>query len=184
MLEKFQKNNSTVSISEKDEIVVFSNAWEDESFDLYIPKTALDFFDDVVLYKEFSAIYYNSIKTFEFIFDFIEKESDLIGRSFMFTFKGNKYRAEYKTPSKVLEIIAKSFVQKNNDSISDYRNIRGLKYYYETMASEDDKKKMLEDYEPISFFIQGESLSSLNINEMIALFKHVNFYMNYYHLTL
>lgn len=179
MLENFQKNNSSVSIEEKDDIVVISNAWEDNSLELAVPKEDAGLLDDIVLFKEFAAVYFKSTKTFEFIFDVINKNSDLIGRSFKFSFKGNQFRAEYKTPSKEFVIVAKSFVKKEDDSVSEYRNLNGFKYYYDYLASDKDKTK-IENYVPINFFVQGESMSSLSTSELISLFKHLNFYMNYY----
>ncbi|MBO4573955.1 MAG: hypothetical protein J5708_01340 [Bacteroidales bacterium] len=179
MLEDFQKNNNAVSIEEKGDIVVVSNAWEDNSLDLHVPIDNVNQLEDLVFYKEFAAIYFRSTRIFEFIFGMVQKDSELIGRSFKFTFKGNQYRAEYKKPSNVFETIAKSFVKKNNESISDHRNLKDFKWYYDHIASGKDKN-IIDQLEPLNFFIQGDSLSSLTINELISLFKHFNFYMNYY----
>jgi len=179
MLENFQNNNSTVLIENKGETVLISNAWEDNSLELVIRTADLSYLEDIVLYKEFAAIYFKSSKTFEFIFDVIDKNSEVIGRNFKFSFKGNQYRAEYKAPTKVFEIIAKSFLKKTDESVSDYRNLKRFKKYYDYLETKEDKSK-ISNYTPVNFFIQGDSLSLLTTSELISLFKHVNFYMNYY----
>lgn len=179
MLEEFIKNNKSVSLQEQGDKIIISNAWEDNSFDLVMPKTDIILLDDVVLYKEFAALFFKSTKTFEFIYGIVDKNNDVIGRNFKFTFKGNQYRAEYNTPTKVFEAIAKSFAQKTNESVSDYRNLKNFKPYYDYLVTNKDKK-ISERIEPINFFIQGDSLTSLSTSELISLFKHVNFYMNYY----
>lgn len=175
-IDQFKGKNASVEVEDTEDVIIIRKPWDDNTLILKVSKDKFESFQDVVLYKEFAALYDDKTCTFEFFFDLIKPESKLVGRSFNFMFRGNTYHAEYNSPSPIFEIIVKSAEKIDDESETDYRNLMRFKSYYETY--DEPKKDGMRI--PINFYLQGEGFRSLNDKERIELFKHVNFYMTFY----
>jgi hypothetical protein len=92
-------------------------------------------------------------------------------------FEGKVFKAYFGEPSDVFVQIAKSFIQSEGESVTEYRNLKIFRDFYRQDKLPEFVKKYFEDKVPINFFIEGPFDS---FQEHLQLFRHLNFYMDFF----
>ena len=175
---KLKENNPPIEIVEETEHININSMWEDNSFMCRLErKTDFSLFANVKFPKELSAIFHkNGDPSLEFIYFPLKKGDAIIERNFTFYYKNKEFRASFKEPTKLFQIIANGF-RRLTDSDTFYRNLTNFYDFYR----KEKPKNMQSFYEnriPINFFIEGD-FSEIE-KDFISFAKYVNFYMNYF----
>lgn len=175
---EFKKNNPTVEFVTETEHINITGLWNDTSLMCRFSKEQdLSFLDTIILPEEFSAIIHKKDNCIEYIFGPLDAEDEIINRKFEFNFNNENFQLSFKSPTLVLETIAKAFRPNEESTETRYRNLRPFRDFYR-----DDKspgmEKFFKDRVPISFFVKG-NIEKINNHSEFA--KHLNFYMSFYH---
>lgn len=173
-------NNMDLVINEESHSYICHKPWGEECllFDLSMDiDTSL--LEQVILPKRLIAL--KHITGYEFIFMPMHESilKDLC--CFDFVFEGKTFHAEYRQASKVFEILSRSIKREQYEE-TDYNNVFMFKAFYQDVDEDKTKEegnKISSGYQPINFYVEGD-FSGLEEEEHYKLFRHINFYMQYY----
>jgi hypothetical protein len=178
-LEKLKQNNPSIGIVEETEHINITGMWDDNSFMCRLENKAdFSLFTNAKFPKELSAIFHNN-KSLEFIYCPLKKDNTIIKRNFTFYYKGKEFRASFKEPTKLFQIIANGF-RRLTEPEAGYRNLDVFWDFYRMKKDNLPKQiqKYFENRTPINFFIDGD-FSEFD-NDFISFAKYLNFYMEYF----
>jgi len=176
---KLKKNNPSIEIVEETDHINISKMWNDNTFMCRLEKsTNFSPLINITFPVELSGLYHKDTSTLEFVFTPTLTSEELIKRQFSFFYNGFEFKASFKEPTEVFKIIATGFRETDNNSDTDYRNLRKFRDFYKQETLPKYIQKYFEGRTPINFFIQGD-FSKIS-DDFVALAKHLNFYMHYY----
>lgn len=178
-MKKFTENNPIVEIEEETEHKNFKKLWNDETFMIRLPKS-VDFSKIYSLKfpQELSAIYHIEKESLEFIMTPLLGETIIDLIDFNFYFEGKEFKCEYKEPSEELMLLSSGFREIEENSSTDYRNLRKNRDFQRKDEMPKYVSKYFENRKPLSFFITGD-FNSIDFNYK-SLSKHFNFYVRFY----
>jgi len=178
-LEKFNKLNDSSTVKEETEHINIEKAWNDDTFFLRFKKDeSFQLFENLILPKEFSALFHKDKNLYEFIFTPLKQDDEILSRKFEFVFNGKTFKAYYDKPSDVFIQIAKAFRETESSSVTDYRNLLKFRDFYRQDTLPEFVKRYFKDRIPVNFYIEG-AFNEIK-TEHIDIFKHLNFYMAYF----
>jgi len=132
--------------------------------------------NDVYLPEQFSAIWHRDTKDFEVIWTsqpLPSNVADIAERNFTFRFKNTEYKCEFGRSSDRLLILARNFITTGASS-TQFRNLPSFQV----------SLNIPEELEPLSFIGEPRSFwirnVYINIDDMLDIVNHLNFYMTYY----
>ena len=165
----FLEHNSGVQFEEKNNKVLLSKCWGDDSFHFeFKNKRAMSFMKTLVFPNDLFAIYHRDKNMYEFVFLPLTEDYT---RSFNYIFQGKQFKLYYEKPTLEFESLVKGFALNDSPEYNDrvYGLLRYCRYY-----SEKDSSLI-----PKNFFIEGD-FNNMTYDEHVLFFKHVNFMMLYF----
>lgn len=170
-LEQFFINNKQSSFKETDDRYLIIKPWGDNSLIIELSDAEIvHALNNTILPSRFSAIFHIKEQVIEFIWGYISKTDEIIGRSFKLVFNGKEFVCEFDQATSELLTISKFISPTSEYSQTKHRNL--LFYKIPAMKGE------LNQRVPISFFIKG--FDNYNEDYILSLARHINFYIEYY----
>ncbi len=116
----------------------------------------------------------------EYIYAPIKEDNPYTSRGFEFILDGKVYNCQFKSSSERLMTLSKYFIPFEEESTSGYRNLWFYNMYVHPKLREHFKleEDFFKNRTPISFFISG--FEKFEEEKIVAVSKHINFYMSYY----
>jgi len=178
-MEQIKANNPNVEIESDEEHYNIKKLWDDNTFFIRLRKDQdLSLFENLIFPQELSAIYHADMKMMEFI---MTPSSDTYIKSmfdFKFWYKGVEFSCEYMEASERLLTIASGFREIDDNSESDYRNLRELRDYQRKEELPKYVQKYFENRHIKSFCMFGDF--DLVNHDYKMLSKHFNFYVRFF----
>lgn len=185
-LKEFLKNNPQAEVSIEGNNLIIDCPWARSDARLKTDISDQEFIAEInksIFNPKYDGIFHAEANKVEFIFSYVDPESDeykdMINRSFIVHFEGSQYKCYYAEPSNTLNKIAKSFERLPSDSaIKSVPQIIPFRDGQNLDDQDERIKKYFAGKVPRCFFIESEE-SFLNIN-FENLCRHINFLMHYY----
>ncbi|HUX61889.1 MAG TPA: hypothetical protein VMV32_11305 [Ignavibacteriaceae bacterium] len=173
------ENNKSIVKKVESDYYELSLLWSDDTFVVRINKsTNFSLFKDILLPKELSAIYHSDSKKLEFIYTPLKSSELFLERKTKFFYNGVEFQSEFSKPSEALELLAKGFQEIDNETATNYRNLRYFRDFYKKEHLSERGKLFFKDKSPYSFFLSGD-FDKIG-NDFINLSKHLNVHLKYY----
>ena len=180
-LAKFLAANPSAKLEEDPKVgLVVKQPWDDASIALRIPKqdniTIIDALNAVVLPERLSAIYHPDTRRLEVIwtaFKLTPSQTELVGRTFNFSYRGGTHKCHFGIASDRLIAIAKSS-RPQGTSNTDYRNLQPFSFFA-SVPKEERSNFSLDD--PRAFWVENIDYNEASVLELIS---DLNFYLLYF----
>jgi len=177
--DKFLENNKSIKKKVESEYYELSELWSDKTFVVRLNKsTNFGLLQNIVLPKELSAIYHSDTNKLEFIFSLLDKTEIYIERKTSYYFNGVEFKSEFAKPSDALELLSKGFQEVDNNTNTNYRNLRYFRDYFKQEHISERGKLFFKDKLPYSFYLTGD-FNAID-KDFVSLSKNLNVYSNYY----
>ncbi len=175
-IKNFMAKNSVCKVIDERDKYVIENCWNDNCYQLNYKKNEdLSILSTLSLPENLLAIYHNDIDCYEFIYSPLPEKYD---RKFKFNFAGNVYDAYYDKPSDNFWSLCSHFdFSKMDPDNQRFYAFYGFIRFLDLKRTEEkvDDKELF----PTNFYVKG-NFSKLSNEDRIEVFKHLNFYMNFY----
>lgn len=173
----FLNFNKGVEKIEETEHINLEKLWDDTSFMCRFEKnTDFEPIANIYLPPEFAGLLHKKDNILELIFFPLEKSEPFLTRKFSVSFGEKKYECHFDEPSQALQLLAKNFKEKDNQSDTNYRNLKVFRDFYRPEIRPKGAEKFFENKSPYSFFITG----SFEDLDLVNFAKHLNFFMSYF----
>ncbi|WP_029036684.1 hypothetical protein [Salinimicrobium xinjiangense] len=174
-LKVLKENNPKIEIEIKDDVFHILNPWNDKSVSFVLKKgQRLSSLEHITFPEQLVALFNKNKSELEFIYGPIDKQSNLVTRSFDFIFKGEKFYCSFDGFSDSLKLIAKSFKENSTESQTDYRHLRFLR----DLLTDNFYKDFFKETINTSFYVTGNF--ELIDFDFVGLSKSLNFYMSFF----
>lgn len=176
-LKGFIEQNPTVRVEKQNGNIVLFNLWDDDTFVCSYPEDKdLSDLNRIRLPNFLSAVQHLDKKLIEFIWAPVDKDHPILNRNFDFLYLQKNYTACFTIASEVLKTLAKGFTPIKSPSVTEYRNLRAFRDFYNCppYLSEYFKDKV-----PAVFNVTGDFE---NI-DLISFAKTLNFHIHYFDRT-
>jgi hypothetical protein len=185
-LKTFIKNNSFAEVNIEGDNLLIDKPWGRNDARLKSDISNHNFIsalNGIIFNPKYDALFHSKANKAEFIFSFINPDSedyrDIKDRKFSVHFGGQCYKCYFSEPSEELMIIAKHFERLPSDvSVNSAPQIQPFKDYQNLDNKDTRVKKYFEDKIARNFFIESQTAFDLTTFENLC--KHVNFLMSYY----
>jgi hypothetical protein len=156
--------------------------WNDGSLELTIANVKrnreVECLNQLVLPERFNAIYHRDRKCVEFIFSHLfDAEEPMPSEEFTFRWRSHDYICHYGPASDRVLLLARIFRPVRGSS-SDYRHLSEVHDFQLQHRLPKEIRTFYESRKVVSFFV--ENVDSYNEEALIALAKHLNFYLSYF----
>jgi len=184
-VEKFLRRNAGSKILEEPDICI-NAAWGDPGIQIELPSDGTNiFFDDLsnmILPHRLYAIYHCDTKEVEFIYTFLniesESDKDIANRRFVFHYQSTDYLCEFRMPTERLFRLASQVRRTPGEQHSGLRNLIPFRDFAKKDTLPTRVKEWLENRSPRSFFISP--VQEDEIDAIPELCRRLNLYMQYY----
>ncbi len=181
---KAHKTSIVTAVEGGGDQLVVRLPWNDTSIAIFIPADAealVAALNSLLLPERFTAVWHRDTKDFEVIYTAFRlrgSQTDMHGRSFIFTYKGREYTCEFGRSSERLLTIAEH-VKPIGPSNTYHRNLQSYSSYVAARkAGEPDVEGGMI---PVSFWIRNFEWDD---ESAVEISRHLNFYMSYYDVEM
>lgn len=188
IVEAFKSNNPHVECTRIDNELTVSKPWGYDDCLLKIDEKdpRINFLSNIQIDTRFDAIIHISDQVVEFIFGFLdpnsESDSDIVTRKFTLQLDNNEYTCYYAEPTDALWFISYYHWRLPTDiqSVPQIKAFRDYKRLNELPASiKPNAERFFKDKIPINFFVKIEKGDVLETS-LSSLTQSINFLMKYY----